>query len=250
MTAAVVTSFISIPDHPRSMEEYARLAQPLLTMPVHMLDMVIKLEDCWLFEYLEERFPGMKGFTHSVADNPAKNSLMYHIVQAQKTELLATAAMLDRVSDVFIWIDYGILGLSGVTVDIIKAFVQRATNEQAIVVPGCWDKPYAYRDDYPCWRFCGGVMIVPRDYAYQFHIAMRDEYIRWLNVTGNISWEVNTLARLEKRDKLMPLWWYKADHDSSIFTNYKTGVLADGRCTGLVGGDAVDHGAVRETGHS
>jgi hypothetical protein len=228
MTAAVVTSFIPIPDHPRSMEEYARLAAPLLNMPIHMLDLVIKLEDCWLFEYLEERFPDMKGFTHSVADNSAKNSLMYHIVQAQKTELLATATMIDRVSDVFIWVDYGILGLPGVTVDIIREFVQRAANEQAIVVPGCWDKgEFEYRDDYPCWRFCGGVMIVPRDYAYQFHIAMRNEYIRWLNVTGNISWEVNTLARLEKRDLAMPLWWYKADHDSSIFTNYRATEFAD-----------------------
>ena len=74
--------------------------------------------------------------THSVADNPKKNSLAYHIVQAQKTEWLVCGAMVDPMADVFFWIDYGIFHVPGVTSHIIREFLKRANNEQTIAIPG------------------------------------------------------------------------------------------------------------------
>jgi hypothetical protein len=221
----IVTAFVPIPDHPRTPEEYHKLAVPLLALRERypMMSAVGDIHKCWLYNFLR----GDKHFTYSLGDNPKKNSLSYHIVQAQKTQWLLAATQVDRVADVFVWIDYGILHVPGVTLPIIEAFLHRVEWEQAIAIPGCWNRDYEYRDDYPCWRFCGGVMIVPRPYVEPLHCAMQTEYARWLDKTGNISWEVNTLARVEEQRPDLPIWWYRADHNYTMFTNYRATEFAD-----------------------
>jgi hypothetical protein len=234
---SVVSAFVPIPGHPRSEEEYDRLGEPLL----HHIDGRVlfakgDLEHCWLSRYLSENFDP-SDFSWSVADNPQKNSLGYHIVQAQKTEWLEIASNMDPFSDVFVWIDYGIFHVPGVTGAIIDAFLKRADSEQAIAIPGCWEKDeFKYDDNHPCWRFCGGVMVVPRRFIEPFNDAMKSEYVRWLGKTKNVSWEVNTLARLEQVDPDFPVWWYRADHDSTLFTNYRATERADGLQTAEVRG--------------
>jgi hypothetical protein len=219
----VVSAYVPIPGHPRSEAEYDELGKQLLGLKHKVLFAKGDIERCWLYQYLAEEYDlDTSKFSYSVADNPKKNSLAYHIIQAQKTVWLEIGTYVDRVADVFVWLDYGIFHIPGVTQDMVDAFLDRAENEKAIAIPGCWSKnDYKYNDDWPCWRFCGGVMVVPRDYVKMFNIFMQDEYVRWLKQTGNISWEVNALARLEQRDDMAPLWWYRADHDHTLFTNYR-----------------------------
>ena len=121
----VVTAFVPIPDHPRSEDEYHRLAEPLLAQQntIPLLCAEGDIEHCWLYHYLSEEYGGE--FTHSVSDNPRKNSLNYHIVQAQKFDWLLAAASIDHLADVFIWLDYGILHVPGVTMDVINKFLKR-----------------------------------------------------------------------------------------------------------------------------
>lgn len=227
----VVTAFVPIPGHPRSEADYCELGSHLTSINKQVLAAKGDLDHCWLTEHLSENYNPPK-FSWSVADNPQKNSLAYHIIQAQKTEWLEIAAYVDPFSDVFVWIDYGIFHVPGVTAAIIEAFLERADSEQAIAIPGCWQKDqYPYNDEWPYWRFCGGVMVVPRIFVEAFNVAMKQEYVRWLNKTKNISWEVNTLARLEQQDPDFPVWWYQADHDQTIFTNYRATEHADGRQT-------------------
>jgi hypothetical protein len=227
----VVSAYVPIPDHPRSEEEYDCLGEKLLMIDHRVLFAKGDLQHCWLYSHLKEFYDlDTAHFSYSIADNPKKNSLWYHIVQAQKTLWLRFAAQMDPFSDVFVWIDYGIFHVRGVTARIIDSFLERAESERAIAIPGCWEKDrYPYDDNHPYWRFCGGVMVVPRELIVPFDVAMREEYVRWLDLTRNISWEVNTLARLEERDPYFPVWWYKADHDSSLFTNYRSTENADGR---------------------
>jgi hypothetical protein len=222
-----VTAYVPIPGHSRSEAEYRFLGDKLReAIGDKLLVAEQDLDDCWLFKYLTEH--KLKP-THSVADNPRKNSLAYHIVQAEKTELLYAAATVDPFTKVFVWIDYGIFHIPGITEQIIRDFLDRAESEQAIAIPGCWHKDdFVYDDHWPCWRFCGGVMVVPACYAESFHFAMVNEYGRWLGETNNVSWEVNTLARLEQQDPVFPVWWYQADHDKSIFTHYRSTEYADG----------------------
>lgn len=215
-----ISAFVPIPGHPRPEEEYHKLGQQLMHIGIPMLTLESTLDQCWLFQYLNWR---KQYFTHSVADNPAKNSIAYHIVQAQKSEWLVDASWQTPDADVLVWIDYGIFSVPGVTPEIIREFMIRANDEKAIAIPGCWGKDYKYDDNYPCWRFCGGVIVMPKDYVVMFDLAMKREYIRWLRYTNNLSWEVNTLARVELYDPHVPIWHYQADHDATLFTNYRAG---------------------------
>ena len=144
----------------------------------------------------------------------------------KKPSRLTAASIVDPTADVFCWIDYGIFHLPGVTERIIIDFLKRAANERTITIPGCWDKNYTYDDANPCWRFCGGLMLVPREYIQAFDNAMQTEYRHWLWKTGNVSWEVNTLARVEHRHPDL-IWWYQADHNEQMFTRYQAAEHAD-----------------------
>src|SRR3954463_1400145 len=207
---SVVSAYVPIPGHPRSEAEYDLLGDKLLKVEGHILFAKGELERCWLYQHLFNEYKP-ETYSCSASDNPAKNTLSYHIVIAQKTEWLEVASYLDPQADVFVWIDYGIFHIPGVTAEIIADFLRRVENEKAIVIPGCWEKDaYIYNDKHPCWRFCGGLMVVPREHIKTFNAAVKGEYIRWLKETGNISWEANTLARLERQKPDLPLWWYHA----------------------------------------
>lgn len=219
----VVSGYVHLPNSPRPMEEYRRLGERLLNINHRVIFYKGDLQDCWLHNHLDTEY-GMdtSKFSYSVADNPKKNSLEYHIVQAEKTQWLERALARDEEADVFVWIDFGIFHVPGVTEAVIDNFLDRADGERTLTIPGCWEKgSFKYDDRHPCWRFCGGVMVVPRSYVQIFNWAMKREYTRWLKETGNISWEVNALARLEQHGEGFPLWWYAADHDQTLFTNYR-----------------------------
>ena len=49
--------------------------------------------------------------------------------------------MADSFADIFVWIDYGIFHVPGVTVRIIEQFLRRVENEQAIAIPGKHGRP-------------------------------------------------------------------------------------------------------------
>jgi hypothetical protein len=202
--------------------DYDRLGQQLIDINERVLFAKGSIEHCWLYDYLSSNYDPHE-ITYSAGDNPQKNSLAYHIVQAQKTEWLACASYVEPSADVLVWIDYGIFHIPGVTAAIIDDFVRRTASEQAIAIPGCWEKDqYPYDDLWPCWRFCGGCFIVPRRYVEPFNEAMKREYKRWIAETKNVSWDVNTLARLEKQE-LLPIWWYgPCDHNETMFTLYKS----------------------------
>ena len=53
------------------------------------------------------------------------------------------------LADVFCWIDYGIFHVPGVTERDHYRFFEAGGDEQAITIPGCWDKDYVYDDDHP-----------------------------------------------------------------------------------------------------
>jgi len=221
----VVTAFVPIPGHPRSEEEYARLGQRLLECDFPVLRMEGELEACWLLQFLHGRG---KDCYHALGDNPQKNTLAYHAVQAQKTDLLHEAMLFMPKATVFVWIDYGIFHVPGVTRQTLESFVLRACNERVIAIPGCWDRQAVHDDAYPNWRFCGGVMVVPREYVQPLDQAMKREYIRRLTDHNHVTWEVNVLASVEQRYPELPIWWYKADHNASLFTNYQATEAADG----------------------
>lgn len=215
----VVTGYVPIKNHPRPASEYGKLGEAAFsTLPVPVRAYYWPLERTWLqraldlcpFEY-----------THSVSDNPAKNSVAYHCVNHQKFEWLAHDAALDPDPDVFVWIDYGILHVPGITVAVIRDFLDKVKKND-LAIPGCIDAPSVISDEHPCWRFCGGLIVAPRKQVHELNEAVRQNAIAHIKVTRNVSWEVNTLARIEKEGRI-PIRWYKADHNETMFTGYSNG---------------------------
>jgi hypothetical protein len=222
----VVTGYVPISNHPRSAKEYGefgeKLQEALAGVPVHPF--YARLEDCWLQRYLKSLDYDV---TPSVADNAAKNTLAYHSVQHEKFSFLAQARVLDPDSDVFVWMDYGIMGsIPGVTKQIVVDFLNRVRAGD-FAIPGCWKKTALvggpsspWPEDFPCWRFCGGVFVVPQYVVMPLFTAVKNNVKGTITLTKNLSWEVNTLARMERAGVIRPRW-YEANHDKSMFTGYK-----------------------------
>lgn len=210
----VVTAFVPIDGHPRKAEEYSELGKKLLAINAPLKAFYNTVADCWLAKELVNLPPP----AHSVADNPAKNTLDYHIVQHNKTMWLGAASIVDPKADVFVWIDYGIMHVPGVTPEIINSFLERVKADD-FAIPGCWGPDVPLNDELPCWRFCGGLMVVPRAMLKPFFNDFKDRTMRNIRFKMNVTWEVNDLARMEKYGSVKPRW-YGADHNETMFTNY------------------------------
>ena len=218
MRARLVTGYIPLPGQPRSAATYGELGERLGGVPVRKKAFYQRVEETWLRRFLATLPVTPR---HSEGDNPAKNNVLYHCVQHQKSEWLLAAAREYPDEDVMVWVDYGIFHQPGINNQAIFEFMERVQDD-AIYAPGCWDRPAFVESAYPCWRFCGSVLAVPVRLAERFHFACASTAMRHIRVTNNVEWEVNTWARLEKKDKRLPIRWYKADHDVTQFTNLPT----------------------------
>ena len=217
MKVAVVTGYVSIPGHPRSREEYDRLAanfRDLTAAPVHAFR--CELTDCWLHAHVANR-----QVVHGVADNPSKNTVAYHVVQHQKTAWVLQARDTVPDADVLVWLDYGIFSQPGVTARAIDDYLRRIRPSSSVALPGAWDKRKSAAADWqnPDWRFCGSSFVVPRQLAQAFHDAVSEVTLERLSADGRLTWEVNDWAEVERRD-MLPMRWYRATHDQTQFTNY------------------------------
>lgn len=222
-TVQVVTGYVPIPGHPRTAEEYGKLGEevfiPLVQNGVNAKKYMEPIEMCWLHKYVT-RFKEKPA--PSVADNPAKNTLAYHIVQHQKFAWLLKAAIEDPRPDVYVWLDYGVGHVPGVTANVVWDFLERvkAATVEKVTIPGCWPKdPEKIDLRYPCWRFCGGVLVVPRLRVHKLYKAVKTAALRHIDMTKNVEWEVNTLARVEQANQV-PIRWYQADHNETMFTEF------------------------------
>ncbi len=219
MRVKLVTGYVPIADHPRTAEEYGALGEKLGGVPVPKKAYYDQVQNLWLWKHVKS-LP----FTTAVSayDNPAKNTLSYHCVNHEKFTWVKQAAEDDPGADVLVWVDYGIFSLPGMCNEAIYKFFS-ALDDKHIYIPGCWDQG-PVEAAVPSWRFCGSMFAVPRDWVDELEFAVRSEARKHIRATKNVEWEVNTLARVEQKAswRKLPFHWYKADHDVSMFTNFKT----------------------------
>lgn len=211
----IVTGYIPIEGHPRTAAEYGELGEQLSHVPCRKKAFYSTVNNTWLARMVRSLDYIPKVAQH---DNPAKNTLDYHCVNHEKTAWLLQAAQEDPDTDMFVWVDYGIFRLPGVNTQVISDFLERL-DEKHIYIPGCWN-PEVVETCYPCWRFCGSVLAMPRWYAEEFDMRCKRAAQNHLRTTKTVEWEVNTWARVERAHHL-PIRWYKADHDATMFSNYE-----------------------------
>lgn len=210
----VVTGYIPIAGHPRTPQEYGALGEQLRELKVPVQPFYSAVTATWLYNLIKA-LPFEPIW--SVDDFPEKNTLAYHCVQHEKFNWLYQAAQMDPDPDVFVWLDYGICHVPGVTPNVINEFLDRVKKNDT-AIPGCW--PVGQVDDRrPCWRFCGGVMVVDRRDVQPLKNLIQAIALLHINVTKNVTWEVNSLARAEQTGKV-PIRWYAADHNEQLFTGY------------------------------
>lgn len=231
----LVTGYVPICGHPRTSKEYGELGENLFSkLDCAGGDFTIhpfyeRVEDTWLWKMLNDPKNPMGEVSHSVADNPAKNSLAYHCVQHQKFGWLLKAHMTGKPADTYVWMDYGIGHVPGVTPAVVNEFMASVKPDD-FAIPGCWDdRGLVINDYFPCWRFCGGLMVVPASWVGALYLTMKKVVRKHVEKTRNVTWEVNSVASAEQYFR-PHLRWYYADHDQTMFTNYgATNVCVPGK---------------------
>jgi hypothetical protein len=213
MISRLVTAYCPIPAHPRPAAEYGTLGEKLSGVPVRKAAFYATPDELWLTKYVA-KLPFKPAISRG--DNAAKNTMLYHAVNHQKTTWLVQAADKYPDADVLVWVDYGIFHLPGICNQIIYEFMEKV-DDKAIYAPGCWKRPEAVEASYPCWRFCGSVLAVPRRLVDTLDFSCRVAARKHISATKNVEWEINTWARVEAQGKL-PFHWYQADHNETLFT--------------------------------
>jgi hypothetical protein len=216
----LVTGYVPISGHPRSAKEYGDLGMELFPkldcvggdFTIHPFYETVG--ETWLTKLIQASH---RTVSHSSGDNPAKNSLAYHCVQYQKFGWLLKAALRHPAAETFVWMDYGIGHVPGVTPAVVNDFMA-AVQPNDFAIPGCWESDgLLISDFFPCWRFCGGLLLVPRLKVFTLYKAVKKTIREHIEQHNNIPWEVNTLAKAEQAGRIKPRW-YLADHNETMFT--------------------------------
>lgn len=217
MKVRLVTGHVHLPsaDFYRSPDDFATYSQRLLAAPVEKSVFAEwPLDGCWLSPYMKNELIAVP---LSAQGNPAKDTIAYMTVLAQKTEWLSLAADNDPSADVYVWMDYGIFHQEGFTEELVADFFSRVRPDD-LAFPGLWEK--ASVPEYePCWRFLGSMFVCPAAQVHPLHAAVKSEILTHLAETGHVLWDVNNWARVELKE-ILPIRWYNAAHNSSMLTNY------------------------------
>lgn len=147
--------------------------------------------------------------------NESKDTVDYMAIQLMKLNLCARASVDYRIGTPNIaWIDFGIFHMIA-DKERSQTFLHSyklPERYSRILSPGCWEgRNYGW--DKVAWRYCGSLLIGPRDAWIPAYSAQQKKV---LDALPRITWEVNIWAELELFD------WYKADHNDSMILNLPT----------------------------
>ena len=180
------------------------------------------LPQCWAYRLLEQN----PGLLPSCANPPADrfatpaDMVRSNIVLLQRYLWMATAAALRPDVDAVAWVEYTVLKQRGVTPEVLAHFADalERTPCDAVTLPGCWQKG-VINDAEAHWRFVGSCWVCPTRLANDVYRAVRDVVTLRTEMTGRLSWDMNSMAYVELLD-VLPMRWYPANHDETQFTHY------------------------------
>ena len=227
MKALCVTGFVDNPFPARHLSQtdcrgLGGLVKAALGERLHAFDEGWTLPQCWAYRLLE-RNPGL---VPSCANPPADrfatpaDMVRSNIVLLQRYFWMAAAAAARPDVDVLAWVEYTVLKQRGVTPEVLAGFADalERTPCDAVTLPGCWPKG-VIDDARAHWRFVGSCWVCPARLAGDVYRAVRDVVTLRTEMTGRLSWDMNSMAYVELLD-ILPIRWYPANHDETQFTHY------------------------------
>jgi len=234
MTPTIVTGFIPLPGHPKS-DRYLELGQRLLDLglptdayidPAVSDKLTIRAgtrllaapyHACWAYPLIESHKPVLPP-----TNNPTKDTAAFHAVQLQKSRWLAMSACGE--ASTYIWIDFGILHVPGITESRILELYDKLCDVELshIGMPSIWplaaDSLIPY--ERPNWFCAGGLLVMPDYLAGWFDAMVTTRTEEYLAATNKLTWEVNVWASIMREHPMLFHAW-QCDHNATMFTGYK-----------------------------
>ena len=218
----VVTAYSDIGTIQTSREQFKERGRHLIAaVPCDMrIFDDFPVEDTWLYPIVEGLPPSDP---HPPADRFPTPEVMVksHCLGNQKATWLLQAAEDDLDTDIFVWLDYGILKQQPMGPGDIYDFIRKIEakgRRDVILGPGIREMGPVYDFKF-CDRFCSSVWIVPRAWVSKFSQYMQRTALDRITVTNTVAWDNNYVARLEQNGPL-PIRQYSAWWDRTQFTNY------------------------------
>jgi hypothetical protein len=222
----VVSGYVQLPTKQLTVAQFkalgARLVDAVAPFPIRVFD-DFPLYQCWLTFDIRKY-----GVVRATCPSPPKDRFVhpYHMVLSnvvllQKAEWVSTAAAEDPEAEQFVYLDYGIFKQSGVNALAIQDFLYKVKVEphDAVSLPGIWEKRPVENEGAPHWRFAGSTLVIPRKFIKPLLTAIKAVVRLRLELTGEVPWDMNTLAHVEMLN-VVPIRWYPGNHDASQFTGY------------------------------
>lgn len=233
MDPVIVTGYIPLPGHPKS-ERYLELGQRLLNLglptdayvgtsvadklttgPMTRL-LPAAQQDCWAWKLVEKYKPSLPP-----TNNPTKDTAAFHEVQLQKSRWLASSAC--GSATLYIWVDFGILHIPGLTEDHILKFYDKVCQADPVKIgmPSIWALTTSAVIPYerPNWFCAGGLLIMPDHLSGWFDAMVTNRTEKYIASSGKLTWEVNVWASILRDHPDMFHTW-QCDHNETMFSGF------------------------------
>lgn len=150
--------------------------------------------------------------------NTTKDTLEYLQLVNAKPQFIQEAAK-HKKADCYIWVDSDLLHVTRRPEYFINRLEKLPTSlvPDKVLIPGCVGKQGVHFEQLfksPIWRFCGGLLLVPKGCVDRFASAHKEQ-LEKCKTLNRLTWEVNLWAIMEMEHPDL-FSWYSADHNDSM----------------------------------
>lgn len=149
--------------------------------------------------------------------HPTKDTKEFFSLMNTKIEFLQKAAALTD-DPTLIWLDMGLLKIARNKERCIEHLrALHASTFEKITIPGCWPHMPACDVNRVNWRFCGGLLIIPRRFLSSFYDHSKNVLTDFCTLPiYKLTWETNVWSVIEYCAEKENIMWYQADHNDSM----------------------------------